>query len=57
MEDNHFPNILLSMLNFRLLFSENNDYGFQKSKSLQTDFFLKLENQSQKLLLEDAPGI
>lgn len=55
MEDNHFPNILLSMLNFRLLFSENNDYGFQKSKSLQTDFFLKLENQSQKLLLEDAP--
>lgn len=55
MEDNHFPNILFSML--RLLFSENNDYGFQKSKSLQTDFFLKLENQSQKLLLEDAPGI
>lgn len=33
MEDNHFCNRLLSTLNFRLLFSENNDYCFQKSKS------------------------
>lgn len=55
MEDNRFQNRLLSMLNFRLLFSENTVCCFQKAKS--PNRFFQAENQSQKLLLQGAAAI